>query len=84
MPICQYDSSVYKIETRMHIRASLLSALPLYICRCLPHDSVLGPLLFLIYVNVVADNMLSKCRLFVDNNFLHVLHVVEKWSNTAL
>ena len=30
--------------------------------------SVLGPLLFLIYVNDVAQNMLSFCRLYADDN----------------
>lgn len=72
----------------------------LYIYAGVPRDSVLGHNLFLLYLNDVADNILAICRLFVDYNFLqlatynilhifklnlnHVLHVVEKWSNTAL
>ena len=64
-----------------------------------PQGSVLGPLLFLIYVNDVADNMLSMCRLFADDNSLqqcsynmldieyklnHDLHILESWSNKWL
>ena len=32
--------------------------------------SVLGPLLVLIYVNDVAENMILLCRLFADDNYL--------------
>ena len=64
-----------------------------------PQGSVLGPLLFLIYVNDVAHNMLSFCRLYADDNSIqyadknlkniecvlnHDLRILEKWSEDWL
>ena len=37
-----------------------------------PQGSVLGPLLFLIYVNDIADNLLSVTRLFADDSSLAI------------
>jgi hypothetical protein len=61
--------------------------------------SLLGPLLFLIYVNDVAENMVSICRLFADDNSIqhasnnpseikfmlnHDLCILEEWSRKWL
>ena len=35
-----------------------------------PQVSVLGPLIFLVYVNDIAENLLSLVRLFADDSFL--------------
>ena len=64
-----------------------------------PQGSVLGPLLFLIYVNDISDSLLSLTRLFADDSSLyysassltdiegiinHDLHVLSKWAETWL
>lgn len=64
-----------------------------------PQSSVFGPLLFLIYVNDVSENMLSLCRLCADDDSLqssscnvanieyvlnHDLKVLENWSSNWL
>jgi hypothetical protein len=41
-----------------------------YIFAGVPQGFVLGSLLFFIYVNNVAVNILSTCRLFADDNSL--------------
>ena len=69
----------------MH-RNLLSTPKPLY--AGVPQGSVLGPLLFLIYVNDVADNMVTFCRLFADDNSLqhssHNMKRIEKDLNKDL
>ena len=64
-----------------------------------PQGSVLGPLLFLIYVNDIADNLLSLTRLYADDSSLyysassindiegiinHDLNLISHWSKQWL
>ncbi len=64
-----------------------------------PQGSVLGPLLFLVYVNDIADKLISTTRLFADDssiaassaniqaieqNINHDLNELTEWSNTWL
>ena len=36
-----------------------------------PQGTVLGPLMFLIYINDIASNVSSTCRLFADDSIIY-------------
>ena len=42
-----------------------------YVLSGVPQGSVLGPLLFLMYVNDLTDQLSSECRLFADDALLY-------------
>ena len=82
---------------RVVIRSCVSNLKPVY--AGVPQGSVLGPLLFLIYVNDIADSLLSLTRLFEDDSSLfysassltdllgiinHDLHILSAWTKQWL
>ena len=68
-PILEWLSSYLMNRTQKVMYRNLYSSIG-NVQAGVPQGSVLGPLLFLLYVNDVADNMVSLCRLYADDNTL--------------
>jgi hypothetical protein len=84
-------------KQKVTLRSSI--SLPRTISAGVPQGSVLGPLLFLIYVNDITDSLLSLTRLFADDSSLycsasslndiegilnHDLQIISDWAKTWL
>ena len=71
------------------------SSQPVSVLSGVPHGTVLGPLMFLLYINDIADNVSSSLRLFADDCLLYRtikstedsillqkdLHLLSKWAS---
>ena len=44
---------------------------PVDILSGVPQGTMLGPLLFVVYINDITDNVSSSCQLFADDCILH-------------
>ena len=63
-----FKSYLASRKQRVFVNGVLLDELPLN--AGVPHGSVIGPLLFLIYINDIADTLLGKTRLYADDTSL--------------
>ena len=97
-PILEWFISYLSNRTQKVMYKNKLSSSQ-FINAGVPQGSVLGPLLFLLYVNDVAENMRSICRLYADDSSLqqcsnnisviednlnYDLHVLKEWSKQWL
>ena len=63
--------SNYLSERKQRVQINSATSSLLTVNAGVPQGSVLGPLLFLVYVNDIAENLLSLVRLFADDSSLY-------------
>ena len=91
--------SNYLTDRKQKVQISSATSPLLTVNAGVPQGSVLGPLLFLVYVNDIAENLLSLVRLFADDSSLffsatslkdiegiinHDLAFIASWAKTWL
>jgi hypothetical protein len=91
--------SNYLSDRKQKVTLKSTISTPKCITAGVPQGSVLGPLLFLIYVNDISNSLLSLTRLFADDSSLycsasslndiegmlnHDLHLISNWAKTWL
>ena len=57
-------------QTKQSVKINSATSSLLSVNAGVPQGSVLGPLLFLVYVNDIAENLLSLVRVFADDSSL--------------
>ena len=62
--------SNYLFSRKQRVKKNSSTSSLLSVNAGIPQGSVLGPLLFLVYVNDIAENLLSLVRLFADDSSL--------------
>lgn len=63
--LCWIEAYLLDLSQKVAIQGSLSSQGP--VLSGIPQGSVLGPILFLLYVNDLPDQVLSECRLFTND-----------------